>query len=68
MTIEDIYDTMAYGTTVILRVFGEINKPEDAVSNYKDIIATRDNIQDYMGLSIMCIVADAKDKIIIELA
>lgn len=68
MTIKDIYETVYYCTTLTLRVFGEINNEDDAINNYTDTIATKDNIQDFLGLSIMCIVATSKDNLLIELA
>lgn len=65
--LETLIGNMFYKTTVILRIFNEI-KSEDDLDKYEDIVATSDNIRKYSDLSIMCIVADDKDKIIIELA
>ena len=68
MTIRDIFDTVYYKTTVVLRIFTEVNGIDDDQNKYEDIVATRDNIGKYSDLSIMCIVAEDKDKILIELA
>lgn len=68
MTIRDIFDTVYYKTTIILRVFTEVNGIDDDQNKYEDITATRENIGKYSDLSIMCIVAEGKDKILIELA
>lgn len=68
MTVKDVYYSLFYRTEVTIRTFGEINNENDAINNYTDTIATKDNIDDFKDLTIMCIVATDENKVLIEVA
>lgn len=48
MTIKDIYDASAVDVKVILRLV------DDNV-NYTDVVATKETLEEYAHLSIMCL-------------
>ena len=64
MTIQDIFDTMAYHTKITARLFSLVDdKPV-----FKDTLLTDGNVDAFSHYSIDCLVATGKDELLIELA